>query len=97
MRAEPSGGVRVGPFFEPGIYRPLDGSGAPALPPFAVVLDAAQSDLTRLKPEALAAYFGEEAVKGPAGSAPAQLPIWTWLLVGAAVVFFLEGALLRTG
>jgi len=96
LRPDADGGLRVGPFLEPGIYRPLDTAEAPALPPFAVVLDAAQSDLTRLKPEALAAYFGEEAVKGPAGASEAKAPLWTWLLVAAAVVFFLEGTLLRT-
>ncbi|MGO9828989.1 MAG: vWA domain-containing protein [Myxococcaceae bacterium] len=89
-------GLRVGPFWEPGIYRPLDAAGGPSLPPFAVVLDAAQSDLTRVKAEALSAYFGEEAVKGPAGAAQTQLPFWTWLLVAAALAFFLEGTLLRT-
>jgi hypothetical protein len=96
IRPDTEGGLTVGPFVEPGIYRPLDASGAVALPPFAVVLDPAQSDLTRVKPEALAAYFGEEAVRGPAGTAEAKVPLWTWLLVAAALCFFLEGTLLRT-
>jgi hypothetical protein len=96
VRTESDGTLRVGPFAEPGIYRALDASGAPAMQPFAVVLDAAQSDLTRVKPEALAAYFGEEAVKGPAGAAEAKVPVWTWLLVAAALCFFFEGTLLRT-
>jgi hypothetical protein len=95
LRLEANGSLRVGPFLEPGIYRPLDGSGAPAMPPFAVVLDPAQSDLTRLRPEALSAYFGEEAVKGPAGTAAARVPLWTWLLVAGVLFFFLEGTLLR--
>jgi len=96
LHPEPDGSVRVGPFHEPGIYRPLDAGGAAAMAPFAVVLDPAQSDLTRVKAEALAAYFGEEAVRGPAGGAEASVPVWTWLLVAAAVLFFLEGTLLRT-
>jgi hypothetical protein len=95
LRPEADGSLRVGPFSEPGIYRPLDAAGGPALSPFAVVLEAAQSDLTRVKPEALAAYFGEEAVKGPAGAAETRVPLWTWLLAAAALVFFLEGTLLR--
>jgi hypothetical protein len=95
IRPEADGGLRVGPFTEPGIYRPLDATGAPSLPPFAVVLDPAQSDLTRVKPEALAAYFGEEAVKGPAGTAETRVPLWTWLLAAAALFFFFEGTLLR--
>jgi len=95
IRPEANGGLRVGPFLEPGIYRPLDASGAPALPPFAVVLDPAQSDLTRVKAEALAAYFGEEAVKGPMGGTETKVPLWTWLLTAAALFFFLEGTLLR--
>jgi hypothetical protein len=95
LRLENDGGLLVGPFSEPGIYRPVDASGAAALPPFAVVLDPAQSDLTRVKPEALAAYFGEEAVRGPVGQAEAKVPVWTWLLVAAALCFFLEGTLLR--
>jgi Aerotolerance regulator N-terminal/von Willebrand factor type A domain len=96
MRPDTGGGLSVGPFAEPGIYRPVDASGAPALPPFAVVLDPAQSDLTRVKPEALAAYFGEEAVRGPAGNAETKVPLWTWLLVAAALCFLFEGTLLRT-
>jgi len=96
LRPESDGGLRVGPFVEPGIYRPLDAAGAPAMSPFAVVLDPAQSDLTRVKAEALAAYFGEEAVRGPAGTAEATVPVWTWLLVAAVLFFFLEGMLLRT-
>ena len=95
-RPEADGALRVGPLSEPGIYRPLDASGGPAQPPFAVVLDPAQSDLTRVKPEALAAYFGEEAVKGPSGAAETRVPVWTWLLVVAALCFFFEGTLLRT-
>jgi Aerotolerance regulator N-terminal len=95
LRPEADGAVRVGPFAEPGIYRPLDAAGGPALPPFAVVLDPAQSDLSRVKQEALVAYFGEEAVKGPAGATETKVPVWTWLLVAAALFFFLEGTLLR--
>jgi hypothetical protein len=95
LRLEADGSLRAGPFLEPGIYRPLDAEGTPALPPFAVVLDPAQSDLTRLRPEALAAYFGDEAVKGSAGATAAKLPLWTWLLVAGALFFFLEGTLLR--
>jgi len=93
---EADGSIRVGPFSEPGVYRPVDAAGAPTLSPFAVVLDAAQSDLTRVKPEALAAYFGEEAVKGPGGAAETRVPLWTWLLAAAALFFFFEGTLLRT-
>lgn len=96
LRPEADGSLRVGPFLEPGIYRPLDASGTAARPPFAVVLDAAQSDLTRVQPEALATYFGGEAVKGPAGATQAKVPVWTWLLVAAALLFFFEGTLLRT-
>jgi hypothetical protein len=96
FRPDADGGLRVGPFAEPGIHHPLDAAGGPALPPFAVVLDPAQSDLTRVKPEALAAYFGEEAVKGPAGATETKVPLWTWLLAAAALFFFLEGTLLRS-
>ncbi len=63
---------------------------------FAATLDPAESDLTRLPQDALAAYFGEETVK--ASSADAErppVPLWTWLIVAAAMAFFFEGTLLR--
>ena len=99
LRTEPNGQTLVGPLAEPGLYQPLDekGGAMPALG-FAVRLDPAQSDLTRLKPEELTAYFGEGAVKqGGASEQERRTPFWTWLLVVAAVAFFLEGLLLRRG
>jgi hypothetical protein len=63
---------------------------------FAVALDPAESDVTRLEQEALTAYFGEETVKASNGDAQKpEVPVWTWLIVVAAIAFFLEGTLLR--
>ena len=88
--------LRVGPLPEPGLYRPLDASGQLVVgSQFTAALDPADSDLTRLDEAQLQAYFGEEAVRGPAGTAERRVPLWTWLVVGAALAFFLEGVLLR--
>jgi hypothetical protein len=63
---------------------------------FAAGLEASESDLTRLKPEELSAYFGEETMRASVADAQSQhVPFWTWLIVGAAIAFFLEGVLLR--
>ncbi len=98
LRKQPDGTYLVGPLKQPGVHVVLDGAGQP-MPSLAVVsvLNPAESDLTRLSQDALAAYFGEETVKSAdaAGAAP-QLPLWTWLICAAAVAFFLEGVLLRS-
>lgn len=87
---------RVGPLPLPGPYAVEDANGKaiPALA-FVATLDPSASDLTRLKPEELSAYFGEEAVRGPGGGAEHKVPLWTWLVVAAALAFFFEGTLLR--
>jgi hypothetical protein len=86
----------VGPLPEPGLYRPLDASGQlVAGSQFAAGLDPADSDLTRIDEAQLQAYFGEDAVRGPTSAAERRVPLWTWLVVGAALAFFLEGVLLR--
>ncbi len=98
LRAQPDGTYQVGPLARPGVHAVLDGSGN-ALPTLALVsvLDAGESDLTRLREDELSAYFGEETVKtADAGGAAPSLPLWTWLICIAAVAFFLEGVLLRT-
>ncbi len=63
---------------------------------FAVTLDPAESDLTRIPSDTLTAYFGEETVKASSGDAERpKVPLWTWLIVAACAAFFLEGTLLR--
>jgi len=96
VRVEADHALQVGPLPEPGLYRTFDASGQlmPASR-FAVTLDPADSDLTRLDEAQLQAYFGEEAVRGPGGTADRRVPIWTWLVVTAAMAFFAEGLLLR--
>ena len=97
LRPQDDGHVIVGPTEEPGAHQVQDSSGRP-LPElaFAAVLDPSESDLTRIKPEELAAFFGEEAVKdsGMDGK-QRRLPFWSWLIAAAAVAFFFEGVLLR--
>jgi hypothetical protein len=96
-RPQPDGTVVAGPLPEPGTYRVVDDKGAvvPSLA-FAVQLDPAESDLTRLKPQELSAYFGEEAVRQDTGAgAERSTPLWTWLILIAALAFFFEGVLLR--
>ncbi len=92
------GSLLVGPVTEPGVHRVLDAQKQP-LPEldFAAVLDPGESDLSRLDHEALEAWFGEATVKhaGMAGGELPTIPVWTWLIVAAAIAFFLEGTLLR--
>ncbi|MEN9797297.1 MAG: hypothetical protein RL653_993 [Pseudomonadota bacterium] len=92
-----SGALALGPFVEPGHHAVLDSGGKP-LPGMVVpvTLEAGESDLSRLGEDALSAWFGEASVKAAAASAgPSPVPLWSWLLVVAAVAFFLEGLLLR--
>jgi hypothetical protein len=97
--AVPGGAQWVsGPLPEPGPYQVQDGRGQP-LPAlaFAATLDPAASDLARHEPEAVATWFGEDVVRAAGGSAAdRRTPLWTWLLVTAALAFFLEGVVLRT-
>ncbi len=97
VRALDEGRFLVGPTEEPGVHQVQDADGRP-LPElsFAAVLDPSESDLARIKPDDLSAYFGEGSVKdsGP-DSKQRRLPFWSWLIVAAAVAFFFEGVLLR--
>jgi hypothetical protein len=97
MRPQPDGTVVVGPLAEPGAYRVLDDKGAPVSSlAFTVQLDPGESDLTRLKPQELSDYFGEEAVRQGSGTgAERSTPLWTWLILIGALAFFFEGVLLR--
>ncbi|EAU69108.1 conserved hypothetical protein [Stigmatella aurantiaca DW4/3-1] len=97
VKTQQDGAVSVGPLAEPGTYTVLgaDGKALPALA-FAVTLDPAESDLTRVPEETLTAYFGEETVTTSSGEAERpKVPLWTWLIVAACAAFFLEGTLLR--
>jgi hypothetical protein len=97
VRPQPDGTLVAGPLAEPGAYRVFDSKGAalPALA-FTAQLDPSESDLTRLKPQELSDYFGEEAVKqGGGAGAERSTPLWTWLILIAAAAFFFEGVLLR--
>lgn len=87
----------VGPVIEPGVHEVLDEKGAvvPQLS-FPVLLDVSESDLSRYSEDALSSYFGEESVKASAAAGSSQrVPFWTWLIVAAALAFFVEGVLLR--
>ena len=92
-----TGAVVLGPFAEPGLHPVLDAGGKP-LPGVVVpvTLESGESDLSRLGEDALSAWFGEASVKAAAASTgPSRVPLWSWLLVAAAVALFLEGLLLR--
>ncbi|MHB8872948.1 MAG: BatA domain-containing protein, partial [Myxococcaceae bacterium] len=97
LKAQPDGTFVAGPVAEPGTHAVVDGAGKPlAALGFAATLDPSESDLARLRPEELAAYFGEESVKSAgAGDAARRVPFWTWLIVAAVAAFFFEGVLLR--
>ncbi len=97
VKVQPDGSVVVGPVEEPGTFTVLGGDGkpVPALG-FAATLDPTESDLSRLPAEALSAHFGEETVKASSTDAERPpVPLWTWLIVAAALAFFAEGLLLR--
>jgi hypothetical protein len=82
---------------EPGRYDVLDAKGAPILSAaFAASLDPAASDTTRHDPDAVATWFGEDVVRMANGETTEKnAPLWTWLLLAAALAFIGEGALLR--
>lgn len=91
-------GVAVaGPLEEPGVYEVQDGAGKPLADlAFAAALDPAESDLARIDPAALEAWFGEATVtRGEGGDDAPAVPLWTWLIAAAALAFFFEGVLLR--
>lgn len=91
----PDGSMSGGPIPAPGAWvAKSEGVVVPSLS-FAAAVDPAESDLTRLKPDELKAFFGEEAVKGTGPSNESKAPIWTWLIVAAVIAFFLEGVLLK--
>jgi hypothetical protein len=97
VRTATDGSLAVGPVRVPGVHHVIDtaGKAVPSLA-FGVTLDPGASDLTRLKPDELSAYFGQDSVKDlGAGADARKAPLWTWLLVAAALAFFFEGALLR--
>lgn len=96
-RRQPDGTYLVGPVVEPGVHQVLDDKGQPvAALAFPSLLDPGESDLSKYGDDALSAYFGEESVKAAASSGQAQsVPFWTWLIVAAALAFFVEGVLLR--
>ncbi|MBL8952963.1 MAG: BatA domain-containing protein [Myxococcaceae bacterium] len=94
LTKQPDGALAAGPLAAPGAYvAKSEGLVVPSLS-FAVSVDAAESDLTRLKPEELKAFFGDDAVKAGGQSSESKAPIWTWLIVAAVIAFFLEGLLL---
>jgi hypothetical protein len=97
LRAQEDGSVRVGPLTVPGTYQVRDGRGeAVAALAFAAVLDPSESDLSRVSTEALEAYFGEETLtQATEGAERPEVPLWTWLIMAAALAFFCEGLLLR--
>ena len=85
----------------PGLYAvALPAQAPPALAgtvDFAVNVDPAESDLTRIDSGELVAHFGEgtKTVSGkPSELQKRHTPVWTGLLVLAVALFFFEGTLL---
>ncbi|MBE2249139.1 MAG: BatA domain-containing protein [Myxococcus sp.] len=105
----PSGGERAvakqadgvsgvaGPLPEPGPYQVLDALGVPNdAAAFAATIDPAASDVTRHSVEAVTTWFGEDVVRLAEGEqTEKKTPLWTWLLLVAAMAFVAEGVLLR--
>ncbi|HLT29122.1 MAG TPA: BatA domain-containing protein [Myxococcaceae bacterium] len=97
VRATEEARVEVGPLTVPGLYGVKDGDGQalPALS-FSAFLGSEESDLRRVPLEDLQRWFGEEKVTTSGLDTPArEVPVWTWLLVIAALALFGEGLLLR--
>ena len=88
----------LGPIAEPGVYWSVGAGGQrEAAGSFAAVLEPSESDLTRLSPDAISAWFGEETVRaGAAEAQAAKVPLWTWLILAAVLAFFFEGLLLKS-
>lgn len=97
LEMQGDGSAIVGPMAVPGVYQVLGKDGQVLSDEgFVTVLDASESDLTRLSPEVLTHYFGEDTVRAQAGAASARkLPLWSWLIFLAATAFIFEGVLLR--
>jgi hypothetical protein len=95
VERQPDGTLSAGPIPAPGAYvAHADGTAVPGLS-FAASLDAAESDLTRLKPEELKSFFGDDAVRTTGTGTESKAPLWTWLIVAAVLALFLEGLLLK--
>ncbi len=97
FRAAEDGSVVVGPLRVPGAYvvKDLEGKVLPSLG-FAATLGTEETDLARVQRDALQAWFGEETVTTAGENAEGrEVPVWTWLLVVAALAFLGEGLLLR--
>ena len=86
----------------PGLWqvRVVRNGGKEALDPslaFAVWPDPRESDMRRLEPSELTAWFGGESHARVAGDRPVgegrQIPLWSWLLVVAVAAFLAEGLL----
>lgn len=103
-----SGKVVFGQTQVPGVYRVLARREGADLAPaeglsFVVTTDPAESDTTRIDPEELLAWAGSsgEADAGLSiaslggGDGTGRRPLWTWLLVLAALAIVGEGWLLR--
>ncbi len=64
---------------------------------FAVWPDPRESDMRRLEPAELTAWFGGESLARVASNRPAaegrQVPLWSWLLLLAVAAFLAEGLL----
>lgn len=95
-QADGASGV-TGPLPEPGRYQVLDALGVAApQASFAASLDPIASDVSRHQVEAVTAWFGEDVVRLAEGEqTDKKTPVWTWLLLAAALAFVAEGALLR--
>jgi len=96
-----SGPVSVTPDV-PGLWqvRVRRDSGKEGLDPtlaFAVWPDPRESDMRRLEPSELTAWFGGESHARVAGDRPTgesrEIPLWSWLLVAAIAAFLAEGLL----
>ncbi len=102
--AEASAGQRFAATGTPGIYA-VSGmkQGTRARLPhfdFAVNVDPAEGDLTRLEVDAFRAWFGKESVtrrtsEGGTDAGGARWPLWSLLLAAALLSFIAESLLLR--
>lgn len=64
---------------------------------FTVLIDPAESDLTRAPHEALEQAAPSGAVTRASEQGDSDVPLWPWLLCGAVVLMLLEAAVVRRG
>lgn len=97
LSPQADGTVLAGPFTETGAHLAKNAKGE-VLPTLAVSVgvELSESELARVGDESLTQWFGEDSVQqvDAVSGERRQTPVWTWLILAAALAFIGEGLLL---